>query len=110
MKHLINWNELERKCEAIRNAFRMMRKEGITCHFKYDYDKFDTHEANASIPAKEWKKFHYGEISECRISFETDGKTGKKIVGVLGKLGIHYQWDGSDSMCIVLFGEGREEI
>ena len=102
----IIWDR-DKTCELVRKAFRILRKQGLECHFRYDYDKFDTHGADVYIDARRWKSFRKCESihdNVVHVNFEMDNDTSAKIVSVFMDLGIHIKWNGSEGRCIEIIG------
>ena len=96
----------DKTCELVRKAFRILRKDGLDCHFRYDYDKFDTHNADVSVDAKIWKAFrHCDDQDVAWVSFSMDDGTSAKVVSVFMDLGIHIKWNGQEGRCIEIQGQ-----
>ena len=92
-------------CELVRKAFRILRKDGLECHFRYDYDKFDTHNAHVSVDARVWKDFRNCNKQDAAwVNFSMDDGTSAKVVSVFMDLGIHIKWNGSEGKCIEIIG------
>ena len=90
--------------DKIRKCFREFRTEGLDAHFRYNYDKFETHDADVYLDAKLWKAFRLGDYDKVYLSFRMEQDFSRKIISSLDKHGIHYSWDGHLASAIILHG------